>query len=533
MGTKTLSIVTLKDDMGLWLMGEPLIQHITHAFSRLFQAMSPHLYPSSRTMAQCCPNSLFFKHAQSLTCIPQPDEIYRTLRDFPPLKALGPDGYHALFFQSNWPNLGLSIIQVIQEVFEQLTISPPQGIINLVLIPKVAHPELITQFCPISLCNTLYKLLSQLIVQRLKPYIVEVINPCQAGFMPGRRTSDNIIIVQEVIRTLKSRWGRDGYVAPKLDLEKAYGQLDQVFLKETLEFFQMPPSLLTLIMNMLSSTRFHILWNGAPLLEVVPSRGFRQGDPLLSYLFILYLEWLSIRLEEAVCDKVIHPINFRDRVHLSHLFFTDDIFLFTKAKPRNLRNILQTFCDSSGQLISVPKSKLWFSHSTPRHVKEQVAGIFGIPTVDHIGTYLGTPIFTTRRTAQSYQYLVDKIRLRIEGWQTKYLSMVGRATFIKASVASIPLYAIQTTLLPQKISQQIDKMSCHFLQGDTEHHHGCHTVSWDTVTLPKEAGGLGIPSTRHRNYAILMNQAWHLYTNPNTLWAQVLKLNTFPKQPCS
>ena len=106
--------------MGLWLTGKPLIQHITHAFSRLFQAMSPHLHPLSRTMEQCCLNSPFFKHAQPLTRIPQPDEIYRALRDLPPLKALGLDGYHALFFQSNWPSLGLSIIQVIQEVLSGL-----------------------------------------------------------------------------------------------------------------------------------------------------------------------------------------------------------------------------------------------------------------------------------------------------------------------------------------------------------------------------------------------------------------------------
>ena len=67
---------------------------------------------------QCCPNSPFLEHAQSLTCIPQPDEIYRTLRDLPPLKAPRPDGYHTLFFQSNWLSLGPSIIQVIKEVFE-------------------------------------------------------------------------------------------------------------------------------------------------------------------------------------------------------------------------------------------------------------------------------------------------------------------------------------------------------------------------------------------------------------------------------
>ena len=56
--------------------------------------------------------------------------------------------------------------------------------------------------------------------------MTEVINPCQAGFVPGRRTSDNHIIVQEAIRTLTSRRGQTRYVALKLDLDKAYDRLE-------------------------------------------------------------------------------------------------------------------------------------------------------------------------------------------------------------------------------------------------------------------------------------------------------------------
>ena len=191
------------------------------------------------------------------------------------------------------------------------------------------------------------------------------------------------------------------------------------------------------------------------------------------------MERLSLQLEEVVRGKLIHPINIRARVRLSHLFFTDDNFLFTKATTRDWKNlcqILQKFCNSSGQLISITKLRLWFSPSTPRRIKEQVVEIFGIPTTNYIGTYLGTPIFTSCRTAQSYQYLVDNIRLRIEGWQAKYLSMASRATLVKACVTFIPIYAMQTTVLPQKISHQIDKLSCNFLWGDTDHHRGCHTV---------------------------------------------------------
>ena len=158
-------VYTLKDDTGLWLIGEPLLQHINAAFKKLFQATFAHLRP-------------FLENAQSLTQIPRLEEIFRNLKDLPPLKAPGLDGYHALFFQTNWTNLGSSVIQVIQEIFEQHSSLPPWGITNLVLILKIAHPEMINQFRPISLCNTLYKLVSRIIVQRLKPYIAEIINPC-------------------------------------------------------------------------------------------------------------------------------------------------------------------------------------------------------------------------------------------------------------------------------------------------------------------------------------------------------------------
>ena len=113
--------------------------------------------------------------------------------------------------------------------------------------------------------------------------------------------------------------------------------------------------------------------------------------------------------------------------------------------------------------MSITKSRVWFSPRTPRRIKEQLAGILGLPTTDRIGTYLGTPIFTTRCMASSYQYLVENISKRIEGWQTKYLSMAGRATLIKASITSIPTYVMQTTLHPQKVCHHIDKLSRNFL----------------------------------------------------------------------
>ena len=117
-------VYTLKDDTRLWLAGEPLLQHINAAFKKLFQATSAHLRPFSRSERQYSQTSHFLENAQSLTQIPQPEEIFRNLKDLPPLEAPGLDGYHTIFFQTNWTNLGSSVIQVIQEIFEEHSIPP-------------------------------------------------------------------------------------------------------------------------------------------------------------------------------------------------------------------------------------------------------------------------------------------------------------------------------------------------------------------------------------------------------------------------
>ena len=98
-----------------------------------------------------------------------------------------------------------------------------------------------------------------------------------------------------------------------------------------------------------------------------------------------------------------------------------------------------------------------------------------------------------------------KFKKKIEGWQVKYLSIAGCVTLIKSTSASIPIHAMQTTLLPQKNSLQVDKLNYKFLWGDIAQHRHCHTISWETIATPREVGGLGLKSMPYLNVALLMN----------------------------
>ena len=142
-----------------------------------------------------------------------------------PFKALGPDGYQALFFQKYWTLVGERVCTLVLDVLKGARF--PEGLNStfLALIPKVDNPQQVTQFRPIGLCNVVYKIISKIIVQRLKCVLPSLISPCQASFVPGRLISDNVVIMLELLHTLRKKQSGKGYMAIKLDLEKAYDRL--------------------------------------------------------------------------------------------------------------------------------------------------------------------------------------------------------------------------------------------------------------------------------------------------------------------
>jgi hypothetical protein len=77
-------------------------------------------------------------------------------------------------------------------------------------------PETLNQFRPISLCNTVYKIVTKIIVNRLRPILGNLVSPFQAAFVPGRRGIDNVIIAQELIHSIQRK--RVGLVSLSLSL---------------------------------------------------------------------------------------------------------------------------------------------------------------------------------------------------------------------------------------------------------------------------------------------------------------------------
>ncbi|KAK4275212.1 hypothetical protein QN277_018336 [Acacia crassicarpa] len=443
------------------------------------------------------------------------------------LKSPGPDGFNALFYQNQWGTVCPSVVSYIKHLFTN-----PQDIreVNgtlMVLIPKKDQPEVMGDLRPISLCNVVYKALSKIIVNRLKSILPQVVAPNQCSFVPGRHSSDNIIVAQEVIHTMRSMKQKKGYLAIKIDLEKAYDRVNWNFLLGCLREINLPGRLIEIIGQCVSSSSMQLLWNGDKADVFNPSRGVRQGDPLSPYLFVLCMEKLSHLIQAAVHVGQWKPIRLtRTGPPISHLFFADDIILFAEASMEQVSMIttcLNTFCASSGLKINQQKTRVYFSKNVHHLRRTEMCAALGFSITSDLGKYLGVPLHHKRVTKESFHYVVDKVKVRLSNWNAKSLSSAGRTTLISSVTSAIPSYVMQTSLLPANTCEVLDQCNRSFLWGNTDVQNKIPLVAWDAVCKPKNRGGLGLRHTNQSNQAFLMKIGWNMASRRDDFWVKVMR----------
>ena len=334
-------------------------------------------------------------------------------------------------------------------------------------------------------------------------------------------------MVQELIHTISNKKGREGYMAIKVDLEKAYDKIEWSFIREVLINTNLPHNLVNLIMSCVSSVSTSILFNGGNVEPILPSRRIRQGDPLSPYLFILCMEVLGHLIEEKWSEKSwVLVKSSKSGLSFSHLFFIDDLVLFVKADHVNcstMRDVLDDFCARSGQSISESKSRVYFSPNVDVDTRESLCDILGFKSTPNLGKYLGFPLKHQGGNNQDQNFILDRVKQKLAGWKANLLSLAGRTVLIQASTSTIPAYVMQCTALPKKLLDDIDRVNRNFLWGSSDSSKRTHWVGWHKVTKAKEQGGLGIQSARGRNQALLAKLNWRFRTEKDAVWAKVLR----------
>jgi hypothetical protein len=276
------------------------------------------------------------------------NEIKEALFQMYPTKAPGPH-----FFQKHWDLCGGEVTCSVLHVLRGE--DNPESINKtfIVLIPKVAQPEDLGKFRPISLCNAIYKIASKVLANRLKAILPDIILEEQSAFVPGRMITDNIITAYECLHFMKRNGAKKHQqCALKLDMRKAYDRVEWNYLQAIMQRMGFHDRWVQLIMKLISSVSFLVLFNGTPLEEFRPTRGIRQGDPISPYLFLIAAEGLSGLLKQSCQSSHLRGIQVAPTAPtVNHLLFADDSLLFVKASEegaQEAKTLLDKHCEASG-----------------------------------------------------------------------------------------------------------------------------------------------------------------------------------------
>ncbi|GJU21171.1 RNA-directed DNA polymerase, eukaryota [Tanacetum coccineum] len=403
------------------------------------------------------------------------DEIRKAVWSCGENKSPGPDGFTFEFFRKYWDSIGPDMCVAVEWFFRHNSFAKGCNASFITLIPKSQDPKTVSDFRPISLIGSLYKVVTKILAIRLSSVISDLISDVQTAFLPNRQILDGPFIINELLSWCRHK--KQQAMVFKVDFAKAYDSVRWDYLDDVLFSFGFGVKWRSWIKGSLISGMASVLVNGSPTSEFQFHCGLKQGDPLAPYLFILVMESLHLSVSRTVEAGIFTGIKIDSALSISHLFYADDAVFIGEWTDSNLRSIIQMlhcFSLASGLKINLQKSNLLGVGVTGSLVNEAAASI-GCSVMKAPFKYLGVMVRGNMSKINAWDDMVGKIKSRLSKWKINTLSIGG---------------------VDKKISW----------------------VKWTKVLASKKYGGLGVSSFYALNRALLFRWVWRFLSHDNSLW---------------
>lgn len=452
-----------------------------------------------------------------LDCPISEEEVWSIIKQLPPDKAPGPDGFTGRFYHTCWGLIKLDLMVAIGAVHGGD--SRKLNLLNnafMVLIPKKANADRLTDFRAISLVHSFAKLVTKILANRLAPKLGNIIAKNQSAFIKGRRIHDNFLMVQHMAKTLHGQ--KRSSLMLKLDITKAFDSVSWPFLLEILGRFGFGDQWRTTICNLLATSTMRVMLNGEPGPPIAHRHGLRQRDPLSPMLFIMLMDVLTGLFNKVQEQGLLLPLMPRLFGHRLSIY-ANDVILFTIPGAPQLhliKTILGTFGEASGLKVNMRKSQVIPIACSPDQV-QQANTTLQCQITQLPCRYLGLPL-AVRKLKIAEDRIVDKL----PGWKAVLLQCSGWLILVRAVLTAIPIHVLIALDAPKWIIKTIDKIRRGFLCKERTDITGGHCpIAWERVMRPLHLGGLGIHNLETLGCALKMRWLWIQKTLPEAMSPQI------------
>jgi hypothetical protein len=190
-------------------------------------------------------------------------EIWVAIKDMPPDRAPGPDGFCGRFYRVAWEVIKHDIVCAFNALWSLDARS--FHLLNdalMIWLRKNAAPSRPKDFRPISLMHGFSKLFAKCLARRLAPRLHDIVAQNQSAFIKARAIHDNFHSVQLSCRWLHSK--QHASVLVKIDIAKAFDSVAWPFLLDVLRHIGFPRRWTNWISILLSTASTKVLMNGRP-----------------------------------------------------------------------------------------------------------------------------------------------------------------------------------------------------------------------------------------------------------------------------
>ena len=385
-------------------------------------------------------------------------------------------------------------------------------------------PCLASNYRPITLLNTDYRLLSKVLAHRLGRCLPSLISPEQAAFLRGRSIGENAHLLQ-LLPHLLARHGRWALVA-FCDFRKAYDTVHRGFLLAVLRQLGLGDGFVSWVQLLLPHTLAAAAVNGCVSRPALFLAGVRQGCPLAPLLYLCLAQALLRLLQARGVGIQAAGLN------LAALQLADDCeALLEGGTPQQTADRVQsflaamaTFAAASGQHLAPEKTHLLpIGSQPPAPLPPAIHGLQVVPTAEALGLQFHAG---TQPATANWQPRLQRVEAAHEKLASLGLLAFGRGFGSAAYGVSQLLYCCELAGFPlpaavTRLSTITAKLVDRGL-APSDAHHAFAGVRAELLAGHPRRGGFGaLPwqqhiHARHAAWAVRLALA-----DPQRPWAAV------------
>lgn len=357
---------------------------------------------------------------------PGPDKITAEL-----LKCIGTPGKKILFL-------------LIKSIWNSGEIPEDMKKAYVVLIPKTNTSKAPQDLRPITLVNTIYKLLDKIINTRLQRDLADkkIMHSAQAGFLPGKCCQDQIFTLNTLI-SLQAHKNAPTYCA-YLDLSKAFDSVNRKILFDTMFDRNVDPQLIRILQAMYSGEKSAIVFNGKPSQWIDIKKGVRQGgcsSPTCFNILPNELAW--------TIDRSPYGIDIGNGHKVGILLYADDIVLIapTLDHLKGLCKITSDWLSRYDLRLNANKSEI-VTYGKQCKPKITIAGqqVNSSNSYKYLGYHLGSLLRSSRHLKDREGKMNAAVRHTLYVINAlRNIPISQKMVIANSCIDSVALYGTETT----------------------------------------------------------------------------------------